>query len=147
MNIGFLTACGKHRTLAHGLMAGCVLLGLGIGAPRAVAQRIPKDGYLKFMPLEYPRMQQATAASTALHLFGNPAAPGYRDVAPRDGIDDRRHAVFMDLAVRFAPYMVQNSVAMPMDFKRFGTDGRTLPLYVDTWNLVTKQLVREDMID
>jgi len=99
------------------------------------------------MPLEYPRMQQATAASMALHLYGDPTAPGYRDTAPRDGIDDRRHAVFMDLGVRFAPYMVQNTVAMPMDFRRFGTDGRTLPLFVDTWNLVTRKLEREDMAD
>lgn len=124
-----------------------LLLGLGVVPVRANAQRIPKAQYLQYMPLEYPRMQQATAASMALHLFGDPTAPGYRDEAPRDGIDDRRDAVFMDLGVRFAPYMVQNTVAMPMDFRRFGTDGRTLPLFVDTWNLVTKKLVREDMAD
>ena len=130
------------RLVPVALLAFCCALPDG-----AEAQRIPKDDYLRFMPLEYPRMQLATDASTALGLYGDPTAPGYRDTAPRDGIDDRRHAVFMDLAVRFAPYMVQNSVAMPMDFRRFGTEGRTLPLYVDTWNLVTKQLVREDMAD
>jgi len=113
----------------------------------AAAQRIPKQDYLRYMPLEYPRMQQSTAASMALQLYGDQAAPGYRDLTPRNGIDDRRDVVFMDLGVRFAPLMVQNSVSMPMDFRRFGTDGRLLPLYVDTWNLVTNQLVREEMAD
>jgi hypothetical protein len=123
------------------------MLLLGVLPLAASAQRITKQDYLRYMPLEYPRMQQATAASMALQLYGDQAAPGYRDFSPRNGIDDRRDAVFMDLGVRFAPLMVQNSVAMPMDFRRFGTDGRLLPLYVDTWNLVTKQLVREEMAD
>lgn len=123
------------------------LLLLAVVSTPAAAQRIPKSEYLKYLPLEYPRMQRATAASEALQLYGDPAAPGYRDVMPRDGIDDRRNAIFAGLGVRFAPYMVQNSVAMPMDFRRFGTDGRTLALYVDTWNLVTKTFEREDMVD
>ncbi|MEJ2371863.1 MAG: hypothetical protein P8Y07_13570 [Gemmatimonadales bacterium] len=110
---------------------------LGVSRP-ASAQPIPRDEYLRFVPLEIPRVIRQTPTSERLYLYGDPADPGYRDVDPYDGMDDRRFAVFKDLSVRFAPFMVQNTWAIPMDFKKFRSDGVAGLLNVDTWNLMTR---------
>jgi len=121
------------------LIPAVILLGAAIAFPSAaVAQAIPRDEYLRYVPLEVPRVISATPASARLHLYGDPADPSYRDEAPVDGMDDRRFAVFQDLSVRFAPFLVQNTWAVPLDLKKFREDGIAGRLNVDTWNLMTR---------
>jgi hypothetical protein len=115
----------------------------------AASQQIPSDQYLRYVPLEYPRASRQTEASARLQLFGDRADPAYRDEAPRDGIDDRRHEVLLTLAERFAPYMVLNSYAIPMDFRKFMQQSGSYPLHIDTWNSAApgSEVVRRGSID
>jgi len=98
---------------------------LGISARRAD----PNDRYcpraspsntqarLRHLPArETPLPVQSTAGTRQFQLFGDPASSGYHDEAPRDGIDDTRAAWLRTLAVRFAPWLVRNSIDFPMDF-------------------------------
>ncbi|HSM06033.1 MAG TPA: hypothetical protein VK858_15555, partial [Longimicrobiales bacterium] len=112
-----------------------VLAGLvAIVAPApAASQEIPRDEYLAMLPLSVPRLGLETEASRSLHLFGDPEAPGYRDTDPVDGIDDRRGELFEALAVRFAPYLVQNTTDVPMSFEVFIRNRDTFPLTIDRW--------------
>ena len=147
-----MTARTDRATLRQARSVSTYLTLLAIGltlAPRpATGQGIPKAEYLRYVPLEPPRLTMETPASARLHLFGDPDDPGYRDVAPRDGIDDRRHEVLHALATRFAPFLVQNTFSMPLDFKRFWRSQRTFPLHVDTWELAYgRQLVESQTID
>jgi len=89
----------------------------------AIGQAIPKPEYVTYLPREIVLPVQATPANRQFHLFGDSEAPGYRDEAPRDGIDDTRERWLRALAVRFAPWMVRNSVDFPMDFRRFVEGG------------------------
>lgn len=99
------------------------------------AQEISRDAYLKFVPLSHPRLVRQTAASEALHLFGDRQDPAYRDVDPVDGIDDRRHDLLMKLAVRFAPFLVQNTTNIPTNFDAYAENADAFPLFVDTWDV------------
>ncbi len=109
------------------------------------AQQIPRDEYLRYVPLEVPRIIRQTPASERLHLYGDRRDPDYIDVAPLDGVDDRRHQVLQDLSVRFAPFLVQNSEAIPMDHKTVW--GGPYPLYVDTWNTAMGlDLIRQETV-
>ena len=99
----------------------------------ASSQEIPRDEYLTMLPLSVPRLGPQTEASVELQLFGDPAAPGYRDVDPVDGIDDRRGELFQALAVRFAPYLVQNTIDVPMNFEGFRANRDVFPRTVDRW--------------
>ena len=56
---------------------------------RAAAQ-IPRDQYLKYLSLTYPRLVRETVATRQWRLYGDPADPAFRDVEPRDGVDDAR---------------------------------------------------------
>jgi len=85
------------------------------------------------LPLSLPKLGLQNDASVALNLFGDPSAPGYRDVDPVDGIDDRRNVVFMDLAVRFAPYLVQNTTNVPLNFDVFIDNRDDFALTIDSW--------------
>ena len=115
----------------------------------ASAQEIPRDEYLKYVPLNYPRLVQQTPATEALHLYGDREDPSYRDVDPVDGIDDRRHDVLETLAVRFAPYLVQNTTTMPTNFNVFIENSPSFNLNVDTWDISgeVSKLVRSDGIN
>jgi hypothetical protein len=113
------------------LVAGLLLLLTGV----AGAQNIPREEYLRYVPLEYPTLVRRTEASARLGIFGDPAVPGYVDVDPRNGIDDRRDRVLEALARRFAPYMVLNTTAVPMDFMHFLGGRAAFPLFVDSWSL------------
>ena len=104
-------------------------------APPVQGQEIPRDEYLLHLPLGLPRLMPATAASTGLRLWGDPAAPGYRDVDPVDGIDDARHRILMDLSVRFAPFLVQNTGDFPVNFRVYMENRDSFPLYLDTWDV------------
>jgi hypothetical protein len=99
------------------------------------AQDIPHDQYLNFMPLDYRRIVRQTDASATFQLYGNPDDPAFRDDAPRDGVDDARGLLFHHLGVRFAPFLVKNTTAAPMDFKKFMDQSSTFLLTVDRWNV------------
>jgi hypothetical protein len=107
---------------------------VGTLASGALGQEIPREEYLLQLPLSTPTLVPETDASARLWLFGNPNEAGYRDEGPVDGIDDARHEILMALAVRFAPYLVQNTSDFPLDFDAFISNRRSFPLYVDTWD-------------
>ena len=98
------------------------------------SQEIPRDEYMKYIPLKYPKIIRQTKASVKMDLFGSPPGSEYLDM-DLDGIDDCRHKVLLDLAVRFAPYLVLNSTLIPMDFRLFMEREEKFPLFVDTWNV------------
>ncbi len=113
------------------------------------AQDMPKHEYYQYVPLTYLRPVRQAAGSEALSLYGDVANPSYRDVDPVDGMDDERLRVFQRMGVKFAPYLVLNSTAVPMDWRKF-MDGRgNWPLYIDTWNQAVEggELMREEQID
>jgi len=113
------------------------------------AQAIPKNEYLKYLPLEYPRIIEQTQASIDLQLFGDKTDPDYRDANPIDGIDDHRHDMLMNVATRFAPFLIQNTISAPVDFKAYMKRLSSFPLYIDTWNIATPEpeLISADSID
>ena len=100
----------------------------------AQGQEIPRDEYLRYLPLEYPTIVRQTEASVEMNLFGDITDPN-QDVDPVDGINDHRHKVLLALAERFAPYLVLNSTMIPMDFRLFMEREEAFLLFVDTWNV------------
>ena len=88
---------------------GFVQLLVGLDAQ---GQEIPRAEYLRYIPLKYPPIVRQTEASVEMNLFGDITDPD-QDVDPVDGINDHRHKVLLDLAVRFAPYLVLNSTMIP----------------------------------
>ncbi|HSR14294.1 MAG TPA: hypothetical protein VLL51_00980, partial [Gemmatimonadales bacterium] len=130
------------------ILAAALVTGL---AGSLAGQAIPKPDYFTYMPpgsgSALPTQQ--TRASAALHLFGDQNAPGYRDVDPRDGIDDRRNAWFMQLSERFAPWIVRHAAGFPMDFRRWLEGGQPFPMFLDVFDVSRHEprLVRTDAID
>lgn len=102
---------------------------------QAPAQEISRDEYLRFVPLSQPRLTEQTDASRRFRLYGDRSAPDYRDVDPRNGVDDARDRRLERIAVRFAPFMVRNTTERPLAFERFMRQGGSFPLHVDTWDL------------
>jgi hypothetical protein len=146
----------RHReanccTLLAGGLRAVVLTATLLSLPASVgrAGEIPRDQYLRFVPLHYPKLVRETDASRELHLFGNSDDRAYRDVAPVDGIDDTRGRLLTALATRFAPYMVRNTTAFPMNFRQLMEETRTSVLYVDEWQLTDSpmRVVRNFSID
>ncbi len=135
----------KARLIA-GLTTTVFLLA---GGTTVAAQEIPRDEYLKHVPLQYPKLIRQTPASDTLHLFGDKAAPGYTDISPKNGIDDGRDALLHALGVRFAPFVVMNTTAIPMDFRKFIDQGNTFPLTIHNWNIGVRpnELLSESSID
>ncbi len=80
----------------------------------ARSQEIPRADYFRYVPLEIPLAYRETPASRKLQLFGDRESAPYTD-ADLDGIDDRRAEVLRRLALRFAPLLVRNSTAVPLD--------------------------------
>ena len=113
------------------------------------AQALPKNEYLDYLPLEYPRIIEQTQATFDLQLYGDRGTPNYQDADPIDGIDDDRHELLMKLAVRFAPFLVQNTICAPVDFKAYMRRLSSFPLYIDTWNIATaeRELISAYSID
>jgi hypothetical protein len=113
-----------------------VLLALTCKPDELMAQRIPAQEYIHYLPLDVPRPIRETDASKELHLFGDRTSPAYRDVVPRDGIDDTRHEALMRLAVEFAPILIQNtSMSAPLDHRRLTDAEGRRSVYWDTWNM------------
>jgi len=113
------------------------------------AQAIPRDEYLDYIPLEYPRVVEQTSASKRLKLYGNKSSTAYKDIDPLDGIDDKRNTIFTKMGIRFAPFLVQNTTAVPLDFDVFLKGSSSFPLYIDTWNIASSkpELVNAELID
>jgi len=120
------------RTLVFGAI---IMLAIAAEIEPLAAQDIPHDKYLNYMPLEYRRIVRQTDASAAFQLYGNPDAADFRDEDPRDGVDDTRGRLFHQLGIRFAPYLVKNTTASPMDFKKFMDQSSSFLLHVDRWNI------------
>lgn len=127
------TRLGPSAFILLSLLAGSLL------SPPAVsqgfAQEIPRDRYLRFVPLLQPRLTSQTEASRELHLYGDRADPSYRDREPVDGIDDRRGERLLALAARFSPLFVRNTTHRPIAFEGFIRRGPAFPLHIDTWEL------------
>ena len=102
---------------------------------RADGQAIPKPDYVTYLPRDIALPVQATAGNRLFHLFGDSTTPGYRDEAPRDGVDDARALWLRGIAVRFAPWMVRNSVDFPMNFRPFIEGGEASTLFIDAFDL------------
>jgi len=103
------------------------------------AQEITDSNYLRYVPLEYPRLTRQTDASVLLHLWGDTASATYRDADPRDGVDDTRMSHLQALAVRFSPFLVQNTYSAPQDVVALMRMQPAFNLVVDTWNLAHGQ--------
>jgi len=110
---------------------------LAIVAAPATAQQIPRPDYLRYVPLEYKRIVRQTPASVQFQLYGDREAPGYVDQSPKDGVDDSRGELLHALGVRFAPYLIQNTTDLPMDFKRFWDQRGSFPIFVDTFDIAS----------
>ena len=123
---------GLPTALAAAAVAAA--LSAGLSAVPLVAQEIPRDEYLRMLPLSQPRLALQTDASVALDLYGDTSDPAYRDVDPVDGIDDRRNEVLTALAVRFAPYLVQNTTNIPLNFDVFIENRDDFALTIDRWD-------------
>ena len=124
---------GRSRRVFWGF--GLTLLIQASVPLRATAQAIPKPDYVTYLPRDAALPVQATVGNQQFHLFGDAAGAGYRDEAPRDGIDDARERWLHALAVRFAPWMVRNSVDFPMNFRRFVEGGDASTLFIDAFDL------------
>jgi hypothetical protein len=126
-----------HSRRTAGIVTVTVALVVILATP-ATAQ-IPRDEYLRYLPLDYPALVRETAASQRFDLYGALGDPAYRDVAPRDGVDDARAAWLEALGVRFAPLMVRNTAYAPTDFRAF-TRRPSFAINVDTWDLARDEL-------
>ena len=98
------------------------------------AATIPREDYIKYLELSYPRIIQQTQASRYFALFGDKDSPEFIDVDPVDGIDDARLKLLNRLGVKFAPYMILNTILVPMDLRKFINE-QYHPLNVDTWDI------------
>lgn len=132
-----------------GRRAWPLLAALFLATTRAHSQAIPKPDYVTYLPRAIVLPVQATAGNRTFHLFGDTTLAGYRDAVPRDGIDDAREQWLHALAVRFAPWMVRNSVDFPMDVRRFIEGGEASTLFIDAFDLsqAHPQLLGTETID
>ena len=64
-------------------------------------------------------------------------------------MDDDRHRVLLGLAVRFAPYLVQNTSSIPVDHRRFIANRDSFALHIDTWEVGgnAPSLVNRDVVN
>src|SRR2546429_1664504 len=114
---------------------GFVVLLQSASTHRAGGKRIPNPIHVPPLPRDIALPVQATAGNRLFHLFGDSTTPGYRDEAPRDGVDDARALWLRGIAVRFAPWMVRNSVDFPMNFRPFIEGGEASTLFIDAFDL------------
>ena len=118
----------RHRW-ARGVGVLTLLLA---GTSGAGAQEVPRDQYLRQIPLSLPKATPAAPGNAVFDLWGA-GMPGYADVAPVDGIDDRRGRRLEELARRFAPFLIQNSDNLPTRFDAYWRAEDEFLLQVDRW--------------
>jgi len=136
------------------LIRHCILGAIGAfllvpAAPLAAQDgQMTRDEYFRYVPLTYPRIVRETAADSAFDLYGARAGTGYRDVAPRDGIDDARGQLLQALGVRFAPFMVRNTGNVPLDMQKAQRITGSTLLTIDRWNIYAgAQLLGTETVD
>jgi hypothetical protein len=136
------------RTCRVRVLATWVALCAGLAGP-LFGQEIPKPDYITYMPGGVPLPGAQHPATALFQLYGDTAAPGYVDRNPQDGIDDRRGEWLTQIAVRFAPWMVRNTIDYPMDWRRFVDHGPAFPLYIDVFDMsqAHPRLARTSTID
>jgi hypothetical protein len=101
------------------------------------AQEVARTEYIRQLPKGLVKPVPTTPANVAVGLWGDPASAAYRDVAPRDGIDDARGEVLLALGVKFAPILVQNTVQAPVDPYVYIENREVFPLTLDLWRAGT----------
>ena len=117
------------------------VLALAVFAREAYGQVSRKSYYEQVPPA--PKLVGQTRASAELHLYGDRSLPGYTDVAPADGIDDRRAIRLSDIAERFSPILRRNNFSVPRDFRSI--EGMRLVMHADQW--VDGELRHADSVD
>lgn len=106
------------RALLAGVVIPAALQGQGIA------------DYYRLVP-PAPRIVAQQPASVRLALYGDRAAPEYRDVAPTDGIDDARAVRLLQIAERFSPLLRRNNFSIPMSVEQ--AHGSAVRVFADTW--------------
>ena len=114
------------------LIAGCLVAAAPLAAQEA---EMTRQEYFQYVPLSYPRIVRQTAADSVFELYGPAVGSGFRDVAPRDGIDDARGALLQALGVRFAPFMIRNTGNVPLDMQKAQEISGSTILTVDRWDI------------
>ena len=115
-----------------------ISVALGLILPLS-SKEISRNEYITYMPIKYPKIISQTDANVFFALYGDKNDAAYHDVNPVDGIDDQRFEVLNNLALRFAPYLVQNTSDAPMDFRYFLKEAKHFPVYVDTWDIAPEK--------
>ncbi|MGD2295297.1 MAG: hypothetical protein PVF22_05620, partial [Candidatus Aminicenantes bacterium] len=109
---------------------------------------LPRNKYIRYLPLQSPQIVTQTQANLEFCLFGDTGNPSYQDKNPLDGIDDNRFCILEALAERFSPYLVQNTKAVPMNTKVYLDKTDSYPLIVDTWDVAREipLLLRSEIV-
>jgi len=91
------------------------------------SQSQPHD-YIKYLPLNSPRIIGQTDASRDLGLYGDPQ----NDINPVDGIDDDSYSRLLYLVQKFSPILIKNTNSAPMKIDSVkGTD----KIIIDRWDI------------
>ena len=113
-----------------------------LALPALLGGQITRENYYDYLP-PFPRIVTATRASVMFRLYGDTAAAGYRDDAPRDGVDDARAAQLQALVGRFAPVLRPNNFSVPRDLDAIF--GSSWTLNVDGWTSAGAPLSRDSI--
>ena len=108
-------------------------------APALHAQEVPRTEYIRQLPKGLAKPVPATEANVAIGLWGDPSDPAYRDIAPRDGIDDARGEVLLALGAKFAPMLVLNTDQPPIDPYVYLENRDVFPISLDLWLAGTEE--------
>lgn len=122
-----------------------VVVGLLVVPAVIGAQTALRDRYLEMVP-PAPLIVAQNPGTARVMLYGDPGAPGYRDVAPADGIDDDRAQRLRAIADRFLPILRRTNFSIPRRFEELPA-GTTL--HVDRWSngrLATRDSIRLDRL-
>lgn len=119
---------------------------MSLAAPIAVgAQAALRDTYIDVVP-PAPLIVAQNPGSVRVTLYGDTAAPDYRDASPADGIDDRRGERLRAIADRFLPLLRRTNFSIP---RRFDDVLPRLTLQVDRWvngRIATKDSIHLDRV-
>src|SRR5688500_15323685 len=129
----------RRTGIPVGEIAALLLLG---GVRQASSQTPHPDNYEHFLP-DPPAIVAQSEASVRFHLFGNAADPAYVDVAPKDGVDDRRAARLLQIAEHFSPILRRNTYSVPEAFE--ATVGDRVVMHVDSW--LDGRKIASDVVD
>ncbi len=102
---------------------------------RAQDAEMTKQEYFQYVPLTYPRIVRQTVPDSVFELYGPTNGTGFRDEAPKDGIEDGRGRLLHALGVRFAPFMIRNTGNVPLDMQKAQEISGSTILTVDRWDI------------